>query len=183
VEYQEKMLAIQAEQSKKLDTVLSEFTSNGGQSVRDGLNQVMYSVAEMEAVWRADSESADHGEFRADKEGHQTFLNRWYTNELYCSSQDLLRDGWISYIAESDRNRVVTEWSSCVQFGRTFHSEFSYRRSDGVPIKVVCDAKPIRSSVGVDIIYGWIGQCRLNPPPINCAGCDYAKSQNVSAQD
>ena len=94
------------------------------------------------AVWRTDA----HGALITDMPGWRDVTGQ--------GADELMGDGWLDSIPESDRPRVATAWAHAVRTGETYDIEYPIRADDGSERRIHARGLPIRED---GEIVEWIG--------------------------
>jgi PAS domain S-box-containing protein len=146
----------------KLEKIGSEFSNNGGSSLRDAIDRIEgVTVMNTGRIWAmmADDSSA---RWEADVKGECIYMNRTGMKWAGRSFAELRGRGWVNVIDPLDRARVVKEWFDAVRDGRSFESHYSWLDINNDPIPVSAVSHPLRDAKGV--VTGWIGVCERREP-------------------
>ena len=146
----------QRQQTLDIKEIKGQVLPNGGSSMRDDVTAIKLVALEQKALQRAVLDSANVGFFMADISGARVFVNLRLAEMLGCQRADLLGNGWISFVAEDQREKVSREWADCVRFRREFKMPFDYITRDGRRLSVECNAREVRDG---DQFFGWAGRC------------------------
>ncbi len=82
------------------------------------------------------------GVFYADANGHGTYVNEQVQRICGLSAEATKGMGWARALHPDDADRVIEEWSAAVANATPWHSEFRFRRADGVETWVIGQATP-----------------------------------------
>jgi len=113
---------------------------NGGKSLIDAATrlettvQFLHEVVAMEQPWPT---------FRASAKGEVEWANDRFVELVGMPIDRVSGNGWISAIAETDRQRVSDEWSRCVAERRLFKMRFAVTNAEGRDMIVNCTAIPV----------------------------------------
>lgn len=144
-----KIFILEITQRKKLNDnieyILKEFTPNHGTSLKDKIDKIEVGLSENTKItetnteilriitdrqkWLVDKQNIPI--FETDAEGNWTWINDAFTNLVNTSRDELLDKKWISFIHESDRNRVTNEWENAVKNNRNSQISFIIVSIDG----------------------------------------------------
>ena len=113
---------------------------NGGKSLFDSQSRIEADLAFLKEAMMLDQVSPL---FRATPEGLYEWANDRYAELVNVNVEELLGNGWVSTVAEQDREKVVREWESAVAQRRRFSMTFSMIGSDNREVLVHCRAFPL----------------------------------------
>jgi len=144
----------------QLGVIAREVLPNGGSSLRDvvtrtetGVQEIRARQALLEATARARADSDPTlGMFECSEDGQNIFVSDTYCRWLNVSPEDLLGWGFLSYVANVDRDHVRKEWQACVVEHRVYSRRHGLIASDGTVFQVDTTARPIPGR--------WIGVIR-----------------------
>jgi PAS domain S-box-containing protein len=145
-----------------------QFRPNSGGSAIDRIvrlgervESVAFDVRTMKATQRARGNGSADGEFECDADGLCLHSNATYVRWVERGEDQLRGMGWLTCIAEHDRDRVRDEWEACVEERREFGMRYAMVSASGNEFQVDCIAIPIRE--GNDIL-GWVGHVKRRHP-------------------
>lgn len=95
--------------------------------------------AELEAV----NDGSPLGLFRADPQGHYSYVNRAFERMSGLRSDEALGHGWQRALHEDDRDRVAAQWREAVAARARFQSRHRYRPDAGQTVWVSLQAAPL----------------------------------------
>ena len=124
---------------------------NGGKSLIDGMTRLEISNA---FIHHAVAMDQPHPTFRTDAAGQCSWVNDKYSELVGLPAERLLGNGWISCIAEPDRDRVTTEWERCVEYRRVFRMRFNMVLADAALMQVHCTALPVQARGDLQGFFG-----------------------------
>lgn len=115
----------QEEVTLSIQTIKKELTTNGGNSLKDAVVDLRYTINRMEKRQKIIEQRTkaalhynDAALFEIDDQGRLT----WTNNNFYELTQDVLSsvDGydWLNYIKEEDREDLFDELKSCLEMNR-----------------------------------------------------------------
>lgn len=115
----------QEEITKSIDTIKKELTTNGGNSLKDAVVDLRFTINRMEKrqkIIEQRTKAALHYNdvplFEIDNNGRLT----WTNNNFYELTQDVINsaDGydWLNYIQEDQREELFDELKSCLEMNR-----------------------------------------------------------------
>lgn len=150
---------------KRNNAKLNEFVSmpKDVHAVHTKVEQAQKRMASMQATLtdlhleikaRADL-NIDAAEFTCAEDGSVTNVNLTFARWLGVDKSELLRWGWINYVHPDDRERVRSEWATCIKEHRTLNIKYRLVEADGDVAHVhaiatpIPDAPPARQWVGV----------------------------------
>jgi len=159
-----------------VEVIFKEITPNGGGSIKDKVNSMSKEITQntklTEQIFYRQRWMMDHREeaiFEAENSGEVSWVNKPYCKLAGRDSNDLLGHNWKNTIHEEDRERVVTNWDSCVKDGRQFEDEYRIVIPDGRVIKVTCCANMVTP-------HGYLGSVQLSTEA--CIFCPAAHGTN-----
>jgi hypothetical protein len=120
-----KLMSGQEEVFKSLDTIKKELTTNGGNSLKDSINDLKNTVNKMdkrqiviEQRTKASLHYHSAALFETDSQGRLV----WTNNNFFELTQDVISDvdgyNWLNYIEEKDREKLFNELKSCLEMNR-----------------------------------------------------------------
>ena len=109
----------------------------------------------VERRFRALAEESPVGVYETDAEGRNVYLNRAGQAIVGLSQEEARGAGWYEAIHPGDRERVLREWSTAIEAGKVFSSEYRFQRATGQSILAKGHASAIRDLGGR--ITGFIG--------------------------
>lgn len=136
------------------DTIEYELKPNGGQSLRDAVDQVAGKVdgvqrgqAKLFALHHVERHLDPRPRFETDARGGCVFTNLAYQALTGYSMEELRGDRW--RVVVPPEARTNDEWDDAVKAGRVFAMDnIELRHRDGRRICVRCDAWPLRDGAG-----------------------------------
>ncbi|MDQ3287665.1 MAG: PAS domain-containing protein [Pseudomonadota bacterium] len=147
----------------QLAAIKHELEPNGGGSMRDEVRRIGRDIRLHGATLRAYVENSNEGIFEADGQGLYIYSNGTYLRWTERAPSECLGFGWLSCIAETDRDDVRQEWIAAVEEKREFKMRYAMVTASGQEFSVDCLAKPIRD-VGSSEVSGWVGHIRKRYP-------------------
>jgi len=150
--------------SKKThSTINKQLEKNGGESlvdkvdnILDKLNCISTQLHRIETWKTAWMELTEEPIFVTQTTGNYVWVNNAYARFVGLPTEDLLGNGWTKVLHPKDRDKVITEWESCISSLSKF--DMTYRSVNAVTKKstdIQCVAKPLKDPKG-DLI-GYIG--------------------------
>jgi PAS domain-containing protein len=133
---------------------------NSGNSLRDSINRIEASVAEVRALNRGYLNLTGGGIFTADNEGSCTWVSREFSQLTGVEHEAARGTGWLAGVADEHRMRVHDEWSMFV--GSRGAIEFDSLFSTATGVEVRGRAVPVEADCGSysETISGYFGQFR-----------------------
>jgi len=101
------------------------------------------------------AESSPVGIFRADADGHTTYVNPAWSQISGMGAQDALANGWLQQVHPDDRDRIKAGWQEAVDKGARSETEYRFVRPNGSVAWVMGRAVPETDSEGR--VVGWVG--------------------------
>ena len=159
----------QNEAATKIGRIYAEVTMNGTGSMTASMakfekKQSSHSlcISLNEQMIRGILNDASHGVFHSDSTGKCLWVNPAYCKMVGRLPEDILGDGWQSYIHADDRDRVLNEWQRVVSSNREFGSR--YRFTNGLQVDAI--AHPLRDEIKTDgvpgkLLLGYQGTVRM----------------------
>ena len=95
------------------------------------------------------------GIFRTNADGHCTYVNQRWCEIAGLTPEEARGEGWARAIHPEDRERVFAEWHRIAREGSQLHSEYRFRRPDGVVTWVFGQAVAEKGEDGE--IVGYVG--------------------------
>ena len=153
----------------QVEVIFKEITPNGGGSIKDKVNSMSKEISAntqmTEQIFHRQRWMMDHRQeaiFEAQNSGEISWVNKPYCKLSGRDSTDLLGHNWKNTILEEDRDRVVSNWDSCVKDERQFEDEYRLIVPDGRVIKVFCSANLVKG-------HGYLGTIQLTTEA--CVSC------------
>jgi PAS domain S-box-containing protein len=109
----------------------------------------------VERRFRTLAEESPVGVYETDAEGRNVYLNRAGQAIVGLSQEEARGAGWHEAIHPGDRDRVLREWSTSIEAGQAFSSEYRFQRATGQFILAKGHTAAIRDPGGR--ITGFIG--------------------------
>lgn len=138
--------------AQKVEDVHKQVHANGGTSMSDQINLIRDRTLLNDAAFRAYQDADDVMTFRADAQGQFTWASDLLEQRLGLRESNVTGMGWLSGVADEDRDSVRKEWLSAVHDGRTFERLMSLR--DGKILKM--RASPVIAGR----LKEWMGRCQ-----------------------
>lgn len=111
------------------------------------------------ATRRASMSASGRAFYEADTRGHWTFASIGMARLLGCSVQDCLGLGWLAFVQDTDRARVVSSWFEAVQQERQFSCFFVFQRNSSDVVSVSASAIPVAD--GANKVLKYVGVINL----------------------
>lgn len=154
----------------KVNYITAELKPNGGNSMRDQVMHIKRTVDKIDQRQLNFFHFDPHGIVETDAAGNLIWANRAYLQMTGRHPEEVIKQGWRNVIAESDRERVVTEWTHAVKDCRDFFSRFTIINAQGDLIKVEGRCLAMRGDDGE--LTGHLGfVIRMDQPPPGCRWC------------
>lgn len=139
-----------------IEQVRSEFTHNGGSTVKDKLDRIEVAMMLTAQRSKALTMDAPYGVFEATGDGLCTDFNRTYRRWAGLSTDELAGTRWLSCIHPDDRDYVYAAWKDAISQQREFSQEFKCVHAVTKDVfSVHVTAYPIFESR--DSLVGWLG--------------------------
>lgn len=120
----------------QLDRIESELRPNGGDSLRDIVDNISRKQSDFDAFLTASLNIHEDAVFRTDAEGRVIFTNRAHQRLTGFSPNESLGDGWINYLAPHERERMIKIWKATVTSGRELNEDIDFMRPDHTEYRV-----------------------------------------------
>ena len=125
---------------------------NGGTSLRDLVDRIAIAQVVQGQVLNNMLALSSTGHFKTNREGLVVEVSRNLCRVMERSEQELMGNTWLSWIVNSDRDRVQAEWSNVIRLGREMDQEFKIWADGGathtVRMKAMQLLGPDRQLVG-----------------------------------
>lgn len=145
----------------QVEVIFKEITPNGGGSIKDKVNvmskEISTNTQMTEQIFHRQRWMMDHRQeavFEAQLTGEIAWVNKPYCKLSGRDSNELIGHNWKNTILEEDRERVISNWDSCVKDGRQFEDEYRLVIPDGRIIRVTCSASLVEK-------HGYLGSIQL----------------------
>lgn len=172
-------------QSAQLDRIEKELRPNGGDSLRDAIDEIYNKQTEFEARATAALNIHPEAVFRTDTEGRVIFTNRAHQRLTGFSQGEAYGHGWVNYLAPYERRRMQDLWQETVKNGRELNEDIMFIRPDHSEYMI--RAHVFREVDGAGKIRGYLGVIQpleeANHPKHECiqhfrdlVESDYAKN-------
>ena len=113
------------------------------------------SGAELDATFHAIAQGIPTLVFVNSSDGRNGFVNRAFCEFSGREPEGLLEHRWLDLVESRNLERASAAWQAAVADGRTFESEYRFRRHDGVWRWHVVRSVPQRDASGT--VVQWIG--------------------------
>lgn len=148
----------------RLSRAVDEILPNGGSSLSDSVRRQERELAEIRGLvttqirltainsarWRALHQDHENGIFDTDAEGLITWTNRtlvWMTGR---DTLELVGNGWLLAVVESEREGAWDEWQACLAQRRDFERMLTFERYDPQARRSVRLSVHVRASAILD---------------------------------
>jgi PAS domain S-box-containing protein len=81
--------------------------------------------------------------WESDKNGACVFASERLAEIVGLDRADVLGDGWVTNLAEEDRDRVYRAWGNAVRQKRGFMMTYTFVHANGTRVKVSANSQPI----------------------------------------
>lgn len=112
------------------EAVIKEFRPNGGNSMRDAINDIRQHVHRLMQVDHIAMEMSSRAYIETDEFGACVWVNNAYLDMVGMHRDDVLGMGWVNAIHPSYRDGVRREWDSCIADARSFRMKFRIASND-----------------------------------------------------
>lgn len=140
---------------EKIDVIYEQMFTNGGSTMRDAVNRIEYRINLLEKKQGIYILDTPHGVYESNENGEVTSVNRTMCRLTGKTENEILGNGWLTSVAEHDRERVDSAWSYAIDNKIEFKTIYDMISSDGEMFKVRTHANPIKSADGK--VLGYIG--------------------------
>lgn len=141
---------------KKVDVMSKALGPNGGSSLADQIGLTARASVMNAARMAAVMDHIERPLFETDLQGGYTRTNRAMEDLLGYSNEDLKGRGWISAVADEDRDRTVREWFHAVADRRACVIRTRLRPRRGSIIHAHIQAQPMDHELTGDVV-AWMG--------------------------
>lgn len=141
------------EVSRTVAALAAEMQPNGGSTVRDSLNRIENMQLQHSEKLRAVFTTLPFGVFEVDKKGSAVWSNRILSRMTGRTPQELRGFGWINFIAYEERDRVKSNWESCISSETEFEDKVTIETPDGNRIQVSMQSMKMEGRQGRPIGY------------------------------
>jgi len=94
--------------------------------------------------------------FETDSDGNFLYVNKTFTDWLFCRDYELLGNEWLNFVYTDDRKRITEEWEECKKYKKTFVSKFKFVTNQNELLYISLKSTMIKSLHG-DHVIGWMG--------------------------
>lgn len=108
--------------SNRLQDISNQLSPNGGSSLRDAINRIEHRQIQTEQRERAFLHMHSDAMFELNRHLALTWANKTFLDMLNIDSQNAYGYGWHTLIEESDRNRVIDQFTSASETSRNVHT-------------------------------------------------------------
>lgn len=138
--------------------IATEFHPNGGNSLRDVLNQIEHRINISDERTLALLRASAIAYFETDSDGYYRWVNRQWCELTGMVPEDATGMGWISAVYVDDQVKVSEHWKFCIAQNREFNLEFRIKTccEEQLTLKVKCVANVMWDQVHRKP-RGWIG--------------------------
>jgi len=127
----------------KLDILVGEVKANGGNSLRDMLTLITIQIFIESESRRKLLDASGLPFWESDANGKCIFASDRLGEIIGLDTKDILQDGWVTNLKDSDKSRVYKEWNYAVEQKRRFIQNYTFVRDDGSEVKVQGHAQPV----------------------------------------
>lgn len=175
----------------QVEALTAEFQVNGGLSIRDSLNRIEKNISKQDDRQRILLDLTSYAIIELSQQGRLSYANRSFLRWTDRALNEVIGDGWINVVEDSDREWVKREWENAISEKRAFESAFFMKTSSGYKFRVALKTYPmehIKADRSVDVV-GWIGiinrcehegDCTIDLATCSVIGCMW-KGHNTNA--
>lgn len=120
----------------KIDYIYSELRENGGHSIKDSVRRIEQKLVVNDERQRAFMRDYKYGILEMDQNGLVKWANRTIILKTGRPLVDLMGNGWLGFVQETDRLRISSEWDVARAQSRETNVDFNFLISDGTIIPV-----------------------------------------------
>lgn len=120
----------------KMDTLVHQVTTNGGNSLVDMVKLVLMQLFIESASRRRLMDAYGYAFWESDRNGLCTYASEELANILGLHPDEVLGNGWITNLAPEERVYVKEQWDIAVKERRRFTLNYSFVHPDGTRIRV-----------------------------------------------
>lgn len=142
-----------------LEKIKNEVGTNGGKSLKDTVCRIERRQVIQQGFIRHILNNQVQGAFEADVNGNYVWVNPTYLDVTGQQLENVINNGWISYIHNEDRNRVQEEWDDSISKQREFNIDCRLVCEEGIITPVRFKANPIRDES--ERVIGYLGDFRI----------------------
>ncbi len=128
--------------------VAYQLKPNGGYSLMDKVNRIEKSLLRENAVRRAQINATGLAFWESDAQGRITFASDALAEVIGGTPEEILVNGWATFLHPEDRDRVFREWISANEQRRAFVSTHRFQHLDGQQVTVQAQSHIILDGVG-----------------------------------
>lgn len=140
--------------------IAKEFSPNGGNSLRDVVNEIKKQTLYTIGIDRLIIDSLKYCYFECDAHGKYTYVSRRWLDLSGLRPEDAVGDGWINAIHPDDRKSAYEEWSNSVIDKRAYDHTYRVKNST-TGISTLLHGKSIVVKNKTGHILGYIGICEI----------------------
>jgi PAS domain S-box-containing protein len=129
----------------KINAIHEQMFTNGGKTMRDAVNRIenrLTLLEKQQAVYIMDT---PEGIFQSDEKGELIYVNRTICRMTGMTERELLGNGWLNCISETDRERVDKAWEYALANQIEFNATFDIVPLNNGVVTVSCTANPLRT--------------------------------------
>jgi len=144
--------------SSMVNKVHGQLVPNGGSSLKDAVTRIEERIGRIETFQHASLAITGRAYWLSDSNGYCTYASPRLCERIGAAQEQVMGLGWISFIAQEDRDTCRREWLSATGDMREFHMPYTVISADGVSHKVWGHAVPMASTADgkSDGFIGWI---------------------------
>jgi PAS domain S-box-containing protein len=140
-----------------VNSIKNEFSKNGGKSIRDQLTRIEGKGYLTDARIRLIATNlVSTGIFECDGEGDCIWVNKALSELFGLDRDEMLGNGWLTSIIDSDRKRVWDEWNYAIEHRIPYEAQYTvYNRKTNKLHKCKVISMTVRDTH--DVIVGYFG--------------------------
>ena len=123
--------------------------------IKDKLDTIISALSLVMSMTQNTWRVMDRPLWQADPQGKTIHVNKYFLKILYRQESEMLGNGWINSIQESDRDRVSSAWDSAIEDGTNFYLHYALVNASGESIPVIGEAFKLTNPNGE--ILGYMG--------------------------
>jgi PAS domain S-box-containing protein len=151
-----------------LAAIKHELLPNGGGSFRDEFREQARENRMQGAILRASLDFSDAAMFQADATGEFRWVSATLQGWVGRSFSHLLRRGWLTSVADEDRERVRAGWEAALRDQREYRGQYTLISDTGERIPVECVARPV-CDPATGVLHRYLGHIRRRSSAITSA--------------
>lgn len=152
---------------EKIDSILAQFSANGGATIKDQLNRIELTTLTSNRAISAVASTLGLGMWKSDAKGNCIEVSDELCNILGRSESEVIGNNWAQWIHPDDKDRIWKAWSFCIANKTVFNERYRFIKDGVKDIEIHASAYHImRSGESIGLIGLIKREYHVNVPTI-----------------